>query len=228
MSLFAFNSAMLNEPVPLWFQANFARQKAREAEDKYFASFGRFIAAYALAEASFHIAARHYSGLEEHRARAIFSGMRLPDLIERTRSLIADADQLISYDRIKDQFNYIGDERDQFVHRQITVDIDGHLKVTNLLTCKKITSAAPRHFSLDDMANMTLDCHAIFAQMVTLCGRLEHFEHVAAETSLLSAHASWRYKRPQPSDPTKRTPSTRKEPQRQRRASSELQQYPEK
>jgi hypothetical protein len=75
-----------------WFYANFARQQNKPEEDKFFAAFGRFIASYALAEAAFHIAARHFSGLPEGKARAILGGMRISDLIEKLRALIADED----------------------------------------------------------------------------------------------------------------------------------------
>ncbi len=51
------------EPMPLWLGANFSEFVGKANADKCFAAFGRFIAAYALAEAGFHVAARHFSGL---------------------------------------------------------------------------------------------------------------------------------------------------------------------
>lgn len=72
---------LASTPLPLWFEANFAKQQQKSDEDRTFAAFGRFIASYALAEAGIHIAARFFSEMPDNKARIVFSGVRGKDVI---------------------------------------------------------------------------------------------------------------------------------------------------
>jgi hypothetical protein len=59
-----------------------------DSDDPYFAALGKFIASNASAEHTVHSTARRPSHPTEAKARIIFSGMRLGDLVERIRGLL--------------------------------------------------------------------------------------------------------------------------------------------
>src|SRR4051812_15828423 len=98
---------------------------ATEAE--YFESFGRFIAAYALAEAGLHEVARLLSKLSEGKARVIFANMRLGDLTDRIRGMLrselAEGDSFKEFDTCLVQLAAISDNRNKLIHR--TVNFEG-------------------------------------------------------------------------------------------------------
>jgi hypothetical protein len=57
-------------------------------ETAYFGELGKMIRAYATAEAGVHCLARYLSGLPDAKARAVFGGMRLLDLIDLVRQMM--------------------------------------------------------------------------------------------------------------------------------------------
>lgn len=60
-----------------------------EPTDKsHYEMLGRFIAAFAHAEGAVHLVARELSGLPGDRARILFGGMRLSDVVDRLRQFI--------------------------------------------------------------------------------------------------------------------------------------------
>ena len=48
----------------------------------YFAALGQFIAAYAEAEAGIHLVIRSLSGMGEEKAREVFGGQRVVDMVK--------------------------------------------------------------------------------------------------------------------------------------------------
>lgn len=143
----AMNSAVLNDTVPLWFRAGLFRQRRKPEEDRYYAAFDRFIAAYAMAEAGVHIAARYFSGMPEDKARIMFSGMRLADVFDRLRQFVEGTAQQNEMDVLITHMNHIGEARDQFVHRLVEYRHGRGLIVTNKLTCKSAGSSQPTTFT---------------------------------------------------------------------------------
>jgi hypothetical protein len=196
--------------------ANVARQRTKPDEDKVFAAFGRFVAACALAEASFHVAARHFSGMPEEKARIVFNGMRIGDVIERIRALTKDTDDTIWIEDLYPQFNLIHDERDQFVHRLVEFQPGAGLRITNRLTSKSVTTLAPRIFSLAEIEAMTHDCEVISSRLIAHWGA---GANVHSRLSLIEMFGPWRYRRPQPDAPNPPDRGARKESRRQQRPS---------
>lgn len=213
-----FNQSMLNEPVPLWLLANFAKQRQKPDEDRTFAAFGRFIASYALAEAGFHIAARSFSGMPENKARIVFAGMRLGDVIERVLRLVNETPHAKEIEELSNQFNLIGAARDQFVHRLIEYRHREGLIVTNRLTCKTVTETEPRTFTVPELEAMEYDCRVIFGRLA-LATNHPDASNVNTDVSMMGLFGSWRYKTPERDTPKKQTRTARKELKHQRRAS---------
>jgi hypothetical protein len=209
-------------PLPLWFEANFAKQQQKPDEDRIYAAFGRFIASYALAEAGVHIAARFFLGLPDNKARLVFGGMRLGDVIDRLRQLSAP-EHANEIEELIQQLKLIGDARDQFVHRLTKYEHGQGLTVTNRLTCKAISKAEPRTFTLTDLEEMEYDCRVISGRFSLLCDR-PLYQGLSPDITLLGLGGAWRYKPLPPSKPprkqTRDAPQSRK---RQRHASRKSQ-----
>jgi hypothetical protein len=212
-----FSAALLNAPPPLWFRARLAGTPKEELE--CYAAFGRFIAAYALAEAGVHIAARQFSGLPEDKARVIFGGMRLTDLAEKVRKLTARTPQFEEADVLLTQLDVISKERDKFVHRLVEYDSKDGFKVTNRLTVKAVENVDLRTFKIAEIKMMELDCKAIFFRFGILSNQLEETRLAGTEVTLMGLYASWRYTRPQQVHEVKPRPANRQSRKRQRRAS---------
>lgn len=191
-------------PLPLWFQANFAKQQQKPDEDRIYAAFGRFIASYALAEAAFHVAARFFSGMPDNKARIVFSGMRLGDVIDRLRAFVHGMLLASDVEEAIIQFNKLGDVRDQFVHRLIEYDHGRGLTVTNRLTSRSTQSGEPEIFGLTDLEDMEFDCRVIFGRLLNLCN-VPDYHGVPFDITLLGLIGPWRYK---PLPPSKAAPQT--------------------
>ena len=148
-----------------------------EKEKTYYEALGRFIASYAVAEASLHVLARHFSGTTDEKARVIFGGMRLADLTDRIRQMVRHdvamqgiiADQRI-YTRIDDcltQLNKIADKRGELVHRTISYIEDG-FAVSNTSTAKSLMGIERKIITHTDLKNMRFDCNMIFLRLDSL------------------------------------------------------------
>jgi hypothetical protein len=204
--------------VPLWFAANFAKQRQKPDEDRTFAAFGRFIASYALAEAGFHIAARSFSGMPEAKARIVFAGMRLADVTERLSRFVAETPNAKEIAELISQFDLIGSARDQFVHRLIEYRHREGLTVTNRLTCKIVTQTEPRTFTVSELEAMEYDCRVIFGRLALVSNHADA-SGVNTDLSLMSLFGSWQYTPPVRDTPTKQTREAQKEFKHKRRAS---------
>lgn len=207
--------------VPLWFQVDFWKRRQKPEEDRYFASFGRFIAAYAMAEAGAHVAARHFSGMPEEKGRIMFSGMRLSDLFDRLRQFVVGTAHATDIDALISHMNAIGDARDHCVHRLVEYHHGRGLVVTNRLTCKSASSPQPRTFTRSILDDMEYDCRHIFARFVWACGARDDVSPVMAGITLLEMHGPWRYTSPQPSKPGQAGPDRHESRKRQPRPSPE-------
>jgi hypothetical protein len=204
--------------VPLWFQANFFKQQQKPEEDRHYAAFGRFIAAYAMAEAGVHIAARFFSGMPEEKARVVFSGMRLGDVFDRLSFLAAGTPHQKEVDSLIVHMQDISDARDQFVHRLVEYQHGRGLAVTNRLTSASGVDVRPRIFARSELEDMEQDCRLIFARFVFLCGARDDVSITMAGVTLLGLAMPWRYKLPRPKKPKKPIPSSRELRKRRRRA----------
>jgi hypothetical protein len=220
-------SPMSGRSVPLWFLANVV-----EDEERTYSLFGRFVAAYALAESGLHIAVRHFSGMPDEKARIVFAGMRHADIVERLRALIP-AEKANELESLLDHLSEISEARNQFVHRLIEYTHGVGLSVTNKLTCKSEPDANPRLFSREDLECLEFDCRLIFDRLILLCDRTLHYG-VFTGFGMGHLFATWRYKpieqdskdRPSRGDPGSppRPPRTSRASQEQLRAEKKARQ----
>lgn len=180
----------------------------------YFAAVGRFVSEYALAEAGAHLLARHLSGLNDEKARIIFSGLRLSDIADRIRQMMRadkgedenfkDADACLGQLAVAclGQLAVVGDRRHKLVHRFAEFNTDA-IHVTNALTAKSLAAAERDVFTLTDLEAMRADCAAIYMRFIYMKSPGAR-ESLAAFDPQLSTYqyGPWRYT-PAPPNPQK-------------------------
>jgi hypothetical protein len=166
-----------------------------QKETTYFAALGRMIAAYAKAEASVHMLARHLSGLPELKARVIFSSMRLPDLTDRIRQMMRldamPADTCQDVEACLVQLDAIASQRGKLVHRMIEYAGEG-LTVSNIWTAKSLLAIERNTLSARDLQQMTTDLGAIFLRLLAVITPHMPLNQDAEIREM--TRAPWRYK----------------------------------
>jgi hypothetical protein len=132
--------------------------------DELFQAIGRFITAYATAEAYAHAYMRHLSGLSDRKARILFAGMALSDIKERMRGLArlkGNPAILAEIDYVLAQLDLIREKRNLVAHRTIEFPYAGKAHVTNEMTAKNISLADYHPLDIDEMNAMRRDCDKI-------------------------------------------------------------------
>jgi hypothetical protein len=143
-------------------------------EPALYEAIGRFVTAFASAEAGVHLIARKLSGLDDEIGRALFKGMRLTDMIERVRALL----RIEPEDRSRPAFAceaativeacltqlvLISGQRHNLVHRVTGCGASG-IFVTNVLNSKSYDNAEFETYTLTELMALTSDCQDIFYQ----------------------------------------------------------------
>jgi hypothetical protein len=175
-----------------------------ESEGAYFESLGRFIAAYANAEASVHDLTRTISKLSEDKARVIFAGMRLSELATRVRAMLrsdkADEATYNEIDACLVQLDTIAEDRNRLVHRSINY-IQGQFHVTNMYTARTQEGIEFHRFTKTALDDMAYDCRSIFLRLLAV----SHPETTKNDPPIFAEllKQPWRYKPAQPSPPKK-------------------------
>lgn len=144
-------------------------------ESTLYEAVGRFITAFAGAEAGVHLIARKLSRLDDEVARAIFRGMRLTDMSERARALLriepedgtkpvltGEAASIV--EACLNQLNNISGRRHNLVHRVTGCGATG-IFVSNILNSKSSERAEWEVYTLPELLAMTADCVDIFNQL---------------------------------------------------------------
>jgi hypothetical protein len=185
-----------------------------ETTATYYEALGRFITAYASAEAGVHELTRCLSKLSEEKARVIFAGMRLGDLTDRIRAMLrtdkVDEKICSEIDTCLVHLDKIAEARNKLVHRAVTFE-RGKLTVTNAWTAKTKDSIQRDTFGRDDLDSMAADCESIFLRLIDVAR-----PSTSNESPLgLSSFREW-LKRPwqyTPAPPASRKKSRRKGPE---------------
>ena len=186
----------MEDDISLWLNANFRGAHEIADEDNIFAAFGKFIAAYALAEAGVHIATRFFSKMSETNARFVFSGSRGKDIVECLRQFTVEDSSGADINKVLKQFGYIREARNQFTHRVIEYDREHGLKATNRLTGPQAI-VEPRLFGINELEDMTHDCRIIFGRLLMHCDELAEIVRIN-EIASMELFAPWRYTPPPP------------------------------
>lgn len=193
----------MTEPTPgILKVAEAMNAPAIKADTPHYEAMGRFVTTFATAEAAVHMLARKLSGLSDAKARIVFGGMRLPDLIDIIRQMAridgVEEDVYSNIDGCLTQLNHIGTRRHSLVHRTTNV-FDGKLVVTNVLTSKAVRSSQTEVFEISEMAAMESDCGRIFLKLNRVVTPKHALEDPPGYAEFLLL--PWRYKHEPPKTP---------------------------
>lgn len=190
-----------------------------EKNSAHFESLGRFIVAYANAEGAVHMLARRLSNLDDEKARAIFSGMRLSDLTDRIRHMMrldkVDQETSAEVDTCLVQLDLIAQRRHKIVHRSVSIGDDGAVQVSNWSTSKSLSTQERDVFKLTDIENMRMDCLTIFVRLGATKSAPSLVDALMSKGILTELRGPWHYKPAQPAPQKKQPRKTRKVRQRQ-------------
>lgn len=194
-----------------------------ENDTAHFESFGRFIVAYANTEAAVHMLARRLSGLDDAKARAIFSGMRISDVLNTIRVMVrADKLDTSTTDEIAvcfSQLNVITEKRNNMIHRGLTVSDRGQIQVTNISSAKSLRNFQFETFSLLDIESMRADCMALKIRLSLIADDNPENEFPMTENVRALVFEPWRYTPAKRGPQSKQPRKAQKLPQRQPRSS---------
>jgi hypothetical protein len=200
----------------------FGSIKPPSNDKTHYEALGRFVAAFASAEGSIHIIARKLSGLSDDKARILFRGMRLTDLIDRIRGIIQLDRSNKSTDESRsdieaclDQLALISSRRHNLVHRG-AVYFSGALISGNSLIAKTLASIETEIISEQTLNDMQSDCGVIFLRLSYTAEGPDQNQEWLRDLR----QRPWRYKPPPPSNknprphegpesPKRRPPSSR-------------------
>ena len=190
-------------------------------DDKtHYEALGRFLASFANAEGAVHAIARKLTGLSDDKARILFGGMRLADVIDRIRSFIQlnsakPEDFFPDVESCLEQLGHISRRRHNIVHRGATY-FGGQFIISNSMIAKTLAGIESEIISQKTLQQMHLDCGAIFLRLIYFA------DPKPPNDSWLNTlrRRSWLYKPPPPNtenpprhkdseSPKRRPPSSR-------------------
>lgn len=185
--------------------ANLSPQTVPEIrpDTPHYEAVGRFVTSYANAESTVHLLARQLSGMSDEKARIVFGGMRLADLIDITRHFMridnTPETKRTEIDSYLTQLNLISKKRHSIVHRS-TVFFADKLSVSNIATSKNISSAEFEIFDIRELADMQMDCMRINVGLADIVEPREAYSAVALALNL-QKDSPWQYRPPAPKTP---------------------------
>ncbi|MEX2166673.1 MAG: hypothetical protein WD852_06585 [Methyloceanibacter sp.] len=163
----------------------------KDSDEANYAEFGWFITAFAHAEAAVHMLARRLSGMSDEKARAVFGGLKLADLMDRVSAMMridkADAASIEEVKACFQQFRLIGERRNKLVHR--STHFESHFIVTNALTSKSLPAEVD-FVHINELKAMHNDCLAIFIRLRSVPALSQKLKRVVSEVK----NSAWRYK----------------------------------
>jgi hypothetical protein len=167
----------------------------------HYEALGRFIASFANVEGVLHVIARKLSGLNDDKARLVFGGMRLTDIIDRIRSFLhldqADGKSDETFHDIEaclEQLGHISSRRHNIVHRGATY-FEGTFIVTNSMIAKTLAGIESELVSERTLKDMALDCDVIFLRLVAISNLMSPRDDNWIATL---RNRAWLYKPPPP------------------------------
>jgi hypothetical protein len=186
----------------------------------HYALLGRFIHQYARVEVAIHRLFRHVARLDDITGRAIGAGMRIVDLIDRIKRLIAtgavDKNEGAEIGKVFTQLNAISELRDALVHRGAVAKED-ELISHNAAIAKSAQDIQVLRIKVENLRDATEDLHAIlFRIMMIVTPDDRTLRHTTVQTF---AFATWRYTRLVQETPY-RQPQAKPQSQRRRRGAS--------
>ena len=179
-----------------------------KTDDKaHFQALGNFVMAYSNAEGMVHVLARKMSGLTDEKARVLFAGMRLGDVIDRLRQFARvdkiDEETYSEIDACLTQLVHISDLRHKLVHRGAAY-FAGALIISNSMTARSIDHGETDIVDVFRLRNLTDDAGAIYLRLSFIADPDNTDRTLAAGLK----SRPWRYKYVPPKPPNQKRRDT--------------------
>lgn len=177
----------------------FIGEPSKKDDSGNYEAIGRLIVAYAYTEIALHLLVRKLTGLSDKKARLLFGGSRISDVVQKIRALLPllnrSATSISRIEMCLDQFEIIGKQRDKIVHRASNHGV-GEIGISNLLTAKSLLHTEYDQFIVSDLKAMEDDCYVIYLLLSTVFSPKRKRSPVVLR--LLKTPLPWTYKLPRP------------------------------
>lgn len=175
-----------------------------QTDKSHYEALGRFIAAFASAEGAVHLLVRKFSGLSDEKARILFGGMQLNDVIDRLRQFInlddVSPETFSEIDDCLTQLRKVADRRHRLVHRGVVYKEKVFFS-SNFMTSRSIKNVETETYPENLLKNLTLDAGAIFLRLYAMVRP----EKANTTVLAIAKSRSWQY-RPEPPKPPGQKP----------------------
>jgi hypothetical protein len=186
---------------------------------QYFEALGKFVNAFARAEAFTHFVFPTFSKLPPTMAMAVKGGMRLSDLMPIIRRVMEindfEDEARTEVDTLFTQLNEISIFRDRILHRGAEMLPDGTFESHNHATMKAIENLEIVKFTLEDIQGATSDLSRIALRIAMFMSKDDDLD----EAVMQYLYAPWRYKPVTLEKPNQPRPTRRPARPRPRRPS---------
>lgn len=177
-----------------------------EQRTAYFEALGKFVYAFAKAEAITHLSFRTFARLDASLAMTLKGGMRLSDLMSVIRDAMAingfsEEDQR-EIDYLFAQLSEISTFRNRILHRGAEMLPDGTLESTNHATMKAIELLEVVKFTLNDIRAATSDLNRIALRVAMFMSKPGEDDDMDQDFSEF-LQSAWRYKPLKPETPNR-------------------------
>jgi hypothetical protein len=172
----------------------------------HYEAVGRFVTSFAGAEGAVHMLARHLSGLPDQKARIIFGGMRLNDVMKIVRDMAKidnlPAETFAVIDSCLAQLNAIAMRRHNIVH-QSSIFFDGKLLSSDAFTSRSATIIRRDSFNVKELSDMQSDCGRIYLRLARIFLPDSELRPTQTSSTLEDViyRSAWRYKPAPPKTP---------------------------
>jgi hypothetical protein len=161
----------------------------------YFAALGKFVTAYAVAESGVHRLARRLLKISDEKARILFAGARIGDVISRINGITPLArvgkKDTATIKLCFEQMDLIGKKRHAVVHRFVSLE-GGEFHISNAFTAKSLRNIENDVISKDELEQMYYDCWLIYGRLDRVLNPSRWRKDDANQKMWL--RSAWRYK----------------------------------
>ena len=152
----------------------FSGTTAEDFTPEHYRAIGEFVTKYSILESFFHDVFRLYSAMEPDISRAVIGGMRMKDVVERTKRLAKvralDPRILKDIEQIETLIDPLSTFRDKVIHRVWLQSGKGPV-VMNLSGAKSVSGITQEPISTDDLnqkiREVTQVCLRVMAHALT-------------------------------------------------------------
>jgi hypothetical protein len=160
-------------------------------------ALGLLVSNYAKVETLLQVYARRLLGMDDARARIVFAGVRVCDLLTRIRGLQTvsqvDAATVVEYETLEKQIRRISEARHLLVHNGVSITEDDSVLSHKGLVSRAVDTFQEQYFTVEALTAIANDLGCIAVRLLDLAhpGERMRFEDSSEFTAMLQA--DWRF-----------------------------------